>query len=242
MTRLYLIRHGQAGTRDNYDALSALGRQQSRLLGEYFAAQKIIFTAAISGGNARQQQTAAEVSNAYKQASLNFPELKIDEGWKEFDLDDIYKELAPRLSADDPQFQKEFEALRQEVRASRNSPEAEIHRRWTPTDGKVVEAWIRQRYPYSGESWSDFRERIANRRKSIPNGQPRANIAIFTSATPTAIWTGLALNLDEKHIFGLAGVLQNASFTTLRQKAESLRLFSFNETPHLLSPALRTHR
>lgn len=242
MTRLYLIRHGQAGTRDNYDALSDIGRQQSHLLGEYFVAQKIIFSAAISGDNARQQQTAAEVSNAYAEAGLNFPNLTIDEGWKEFDLDHIYKELAPRLSADDPQFQREFEALREEVRNSRNSPEAEIHRRWTPTDGKVVEAWIRQRYPYSGESWQDFRKRIAARRAAIPNGQPRANIAIFTSATPTAIWTGLALNLDESHIFNLAGVLQNASFTTLRQKAESLRLFSFNETPHLISPNLRTHR
>ena len=242
MTRLYLIRHGQAGTRDNYDALSALGRQQSRLLGEYFAAQKIDFTHAICGGNARQQQTAEEVRAAYQQAGLNFPALTIDEGWKEFDLDDIYHELAPRLSADDPDFQKEFEALRQEVRASRGSPAAEIHRRWTPTDGKVVEAWIRQRYPYSGESWQDFRQRIAARRVAIPNGQPRANIAIFTSATPTAIWTGLALNLDETHIFNLAGVLQNASFTTLREKSGQLRLFSFNETPHLLSPELRTHR
>jgi broad specificity phosphatase PhoE len=242
MTRLYLIRHGQAGTRDNYDALSDLGRQQSRLLGEYFVAQGLNFTSAITGPNNRQKQTAEEVSKAYKQANLNFPEITIDEGWKEFDLDHIYRELAPQLSADDPQFQREFEAQRQAVRASRNSPDADIHRRWTPTDGKVVEAWIRQRYPYSGESWSDFRKRIANRRKSIPNGQPRSNVAIFTSATPTAIWTGLALNLDEKHIFGLAGVLQNASFTTLRQKGELLRLFSFNESPHLLSPELRTHR
>jgi broad specificity phosphatase PhoE len=242
MSRLYLIRHGQAGTRDNYDALSDLGRQQSRLLGEYFVNQGLNFTSAFTGPNARQQQTAEEVSNAYKQANLNFPEITIDEGWKEFDLDHIYHELAPRLSADDPQFQKDFEALRDEVRANRGDPQAEIHRRWTPSDGKVVQAWIKQRYPYSGESWNDFRQRIANRRSQIQAGREPANIAIFTSATPTAIWAGLALNLDEAHIFSLAGVLQNSAFSVLRQRNEDLRLFSYNEVPHLPSLKMRSHR
>lgn len=242
MTRIYLVRHGQAGTRDNYDALSDLGRRQSRLLGEYFVAQRIDFTSAISGGNSRQQQTAEEVRAAYSQAGRDFPALTSDEGWKEFDLDHIYRELAPRLCEDDPQFKKDFDSLREEVRANRGNPEADIHRRWTPTDGRVVQAWIHNRYKYSGESWPDFRNRIAARRAAIQDGQPHANIAIFTSATPTAIWAGLALDLDEKHIFALAGVLQNASFSVLRQRAEDLRLFSFNEVPHLPSPDLRSHR
>ena len=40
MSVIYLIRHGQAsfGT-DNYDQLSALGREQSAILGSYFAAR-----------------------------------------------------------------------------------------------------------------------------------------------------------------------------------------------------------
>ena len=45
MSAVYLIRHGQAGLRHNYDALSDLGRTQARLLGEYLAAQKIQFSA-----------------------------------------------------------------------------------------------------------------------------------------------------------------------------------------------------
>jgi broad specificity phosphatase PhoE len=242
VSRIYLVRHGQAGTRDNYDALSELGRQQSHLLGEYFVSQNIIFTSAISGPNTRQQQTAEEVRAAYKSANLNFPELTIDEGWKEFDLDHIYRELAPRLSADDPQFQKDFEAMRDQVRANRGVPDAEIHRRWMPTDGKVVQAWIHNRHPYTGESWKAFRGRIAARRVPIQDGREPANIAIFTSATPTAIWVGLALNLDEPHIFSLAGVLQNSAFSVLRLRGEVLRLFSFNEVPHLPSLKMRSHR
>jgi len=41
---------------------------------------------------------------------------------------------------------------------------------------------------------------------------------------------------------GLAGVLQNASFSILRLQGTDLRLFSFNEAPHLTTPDLRSHR
>jgi len=241
VTRLYLVRHGQAGTRDNYDALSELGRRQSRLLGEYFVSQGIAFNSAISGGNRRQQQTAEEVCATYSDAGLKFPDLTLDEDWKEFDLDHIYRELAPRLCSDDSQFRRDFDTMREQVRASRGVHQAEVHRRWTPCDLKVVEAWIRGSYPYSGESWRAFRKRIAGRRAAIQDGQPQANIVIFTSATPTAIWAGMALDLNEEHIMGLAGVLQNASFSILRLQGPDLRLFSFNEAPHL-APDLRSHR
>ena len=43
MSVLYLIRHGQAGTREHYDTLSELGRAQARLLGEHLAAQGVRF-------------------------------------------------------------------------------------------------------------------------------------------------------------------------------------------------------
>jgi broad specificity phosphatase PhoE len=242
VTRIYLVRHGQAGTREHYDALSGLGRRQSRLLGEYFAAQGITFAAAISGANARQQQTAAEVSAAYSQAGREFPPLTIDAGWNEFDLDHIYRELAPRLCAEDPHFQRDYDAMREQVRANRGIHEAEIHRRWTPCDFKVMEAWVGARFPYSGESWQDFRSRIAGRRAAIQDGNQRANIVVFTSATPTAIWAAMALNLDIDHTMQLAGALQNASFSILRLNGEALRLFSFNEAPHLPTPEHRSHR
>src|SRR2546421_7898786 len=75
MSSVYLVRHGQAGTRDSYDSLSELGRRQSRLLGEYLLSQGIEFTAAYSGALLRQQQTAVEISTAYARATLPFPEI-----------------------------------------------------------------------------------------------------------------------------------------------------------------------
>ena len=57
---LYLVRHGQAGTRENYDSLSPLGRQQARLLGEHLRSQGITFEAIYSGALKRQRATAEE--------------------------------------------------------------------------------------------------------------------------------------------------------------------------------------
>lgn len=92
MTNLCFVRHGQAGTRHEYDSLSEVGRKQARLLGEYFASQEIEFCAAYAGTQARQRETANEVARAVTAAGARFPDLTPDPGWNEFDLDGIYRE------------------------------------------------------------------------------------------------------------------------------------------------------
>jgi broad specificity phosphatase PhoE len=237
---IYFFRHGQAGTRDDYDSLSGIGRRQAVLLGEYLASQPVIFQAAYSGAMLRQRQTAEEVECAYRRARLAFPRIEELPALNEFDLDRVYAEIAPFIAATDDGFRSDYEALQEEVRASQGVPEAEVHRRWSPCDIQVVDAWIHSRYPYGGESWDDFRARVASLRTSLNRAE--GNIAIFTSATPTAIWTGLALEIDDERILPLAGALCNTSITILRLRGEQLRLFSFNNVPHLADAALRTHR
>jgi len=242
LSSLYLVRHGQAGTRDAYDSLSELGRQQSRLLGEYFLSQGIEFTAAYSGTMRRQQQTAAEVTTAYSQAAIPFPKIIVDSQWNEFDLAQVYREIGPLLCAADPGFRSEYEELRQQVKQSSGAHDALVHRRWRPCDTKIVDAWIAGTFPYSGETWNQFRERVTACRLRL-NAVPRqASILVFTSATPTAILSGLALDITDERVRQLAGVLYNASYTILRQRDEHLRLFQFNAVPHLAAAELRTHR
>ncbi|MCM3871253.1 MAG: histidine phosphatase family protein [Pyrinomonadaceae bacterium] len=238
---MYLVRHGQAGTRDSYDSLSELGRRQSRLLGEYFLSQGIEFTAAYSGTMLRQQQTAAEVRTTYTEAALPFPEIEIDNQWNEFDLAQVYREIGPLLCDEDPEFHSQYEDMRREVRQSAGVHEAQVHRRWRPCDTKIVDAWIAGRFPYSGETWSQFYQRVAACRFKL-SGPRDVNILAFTSATPAAILTGLALDINDGRVRELAGVVQNASYTLLRQRGEQLRLFQFNAVPHLTAPGLRTHR
>ena len=79
MSLLYLVRHGQAGTREHYDSLSDRGRAQARRLGEYFASANIEFDAVYSGTLSRQRATAEAV----------LPGIPViaDAGWNEFDLE-----------------------------------------------------------------------------------------------------------------------------------------------------------
>jgi len=67
-------------------------------------------------------------------------------------------------------------------------------------------------------------------------------VAVFTSATPIAVWTGMALGIAENKIMRLAGVMYNSAFSTLRMRQEDVTLFSFNNVPHLAEAALRTFR
>lgn len=242
MSNVYFIRHGQAGTRDSYDSLSELGRRQARLLGEYLVAQGIEFAAAYAGGLLRQQQTAAGVASAYAEAGLAFPELSVDAGWDEFDFHHVYKEIAPLMCEDDEEFRREYEEVAAELSARAGDEGADVHRRWRASDTQVMDAWIGGRYPYAGESWEQFIKRVAACHLKRTGAQPRENIAVFTSAVPTAIWTARALEASNIHIPRLAAVLLNTSYTVLQLRADETLLLTFNALPHLQSPELRTRR
>jgi broad specificity phosphatase PhoE len=241
LSTVFLVRHGQAGTRDAYDSLSELGKKQAQLLGEHFISQGIRFASACAGGLLRQSQTAEEIRAAYTRASLSFPAVEIDRNWNEFDLGEVYGQIGPQLCAEDSEFRREYEEMREQVRVSNGAHAARIHRKWLPCDTKMVDAWISGRYPYRGESWDQFRERVTSCLRRMDHAQ-RDNILVVTSATPIAIWVARSLDLRDQGLMRLAGVLYNASYTVLRLRQAQLRLFTFNAAPHLAGPALRTHR
>jgi broad specificity phosphatase PhoE len=242
LSRVYLVRHGQAGTRQSYDALSDLGRRQARLLGQYFVSEKIHFAAAYSGALVRQEETAAEVRAAYREAGVCFPEIAREPGWNEFDLTRVYRALAPQLCAEDPEFERDYQELDAQARAAAEQPEASVNRRWLPCDVKVVQAWIQGRHAYDGETWPAFRERVVGCRSKMVPAERDANVVVFTSATPIGIWTALAMEIHDERAMRLAGVLHNASCTVMRLHNGELRLHSFNAIPHLSELELRTYR
>jgi broad specificity phosphatase PhoE len=242
LSNVYFIRHGQAGTREAYDSLSGLGRRQARLLGEHLVSQGVEFAAAYAGGLARQQQTAAEVAAAYREAGLAFPGLSIDAGWDEFDFHHVYREIAPLMCEDDEEFRREHEEMLAEASANADDHAADVHRVWRASDTKVMDAWVGGRYPYAGESWEQFIARVAACRLKRTDTQPRENVAVFTSAVPTAIWTARALEASNTHIPRLAAVLLNTAYTVLQLRADETLLLTFNAVPHLDTPELRTRR
>jgi broad specificity phosphatase PhoE len=117
-----------------------------------------------------------------------------------------------------------------------------VNRRWLPCDVQVVQAWVRGRHPYDGESWPAFRERVMGCREKLPAAGRDESIAVFTSATPIGIWAALAMDIHDARALRLAGALHNASCTVLRLHEGELRLHSFNTIPHLTDPELRTYR
>lgn len=242
MSNVYFVRHGQAGTRDSYDSLSDLGKRQARLLGQHLVAQGVEFDAAYAGGLVRQQETAAEVAAVYEEAGLAFPDLTVDAGWNEFDFHHVYREIAPLMCEEDEEFRRDYEEVAAEVSASAGNHAADVHRRWRASDTKVMDAWIGGRYPYAGESWEQFVARVSACHLKRTDGRPRANVAVFTSAMPTAVWTARALEASGEQIARLAAVLLNTSYTVLQLRADEMLLFTFNAVPHLHTPELRTRR
>ncbi|MCX6590887.1 MAG: histidine phosphatase family protein [Acidobacteria bacterium] len=228
MSRVYLVRHGQAGSRQNYDTLSELGILQAQRLGAWFQQEGIVFDHVLSGGLSRQIQTARHAAR----------EPEIEPRLAEFDLDAVYRGLAPKLYADNPEFAREYDALKAAVQ----SPDAPQHRQWTTTDVAVFRAWVEERYSFDGESWPHFKARVRAAMDVTARVDAGGHLAIFTSATPIGLWLAALLDANDENAMKLAGACYNASVTTLRVQQGDVRLISFNAIPHLDQPMLRTFR
>lgn len=234
MSTVYFFRHGQAGSRDDYDRLSELGHEQATLLGAHVAREGWQFDRVLCGGLRRQQETAAAV---VREATLAAPVL--DTRWNEFDLDEVFAGIAPQMAADDPEFRAEFEEIERLIQGG----DGAIHRQWRPADTKVVKAWIEGRYTYNGESWLQFVRRVKEAGGEMAALPADARVAVFTSATPVSIWVAAAFSSEQPpHVMKLAGAAINSNITVLRWLHGEPHLGCFNATPHLGDARLRTFR
>jgi broad specificity phosphatase PhoE len=228
---IYFIRHGQAGSRDNYDLLSEHGQQQARLLGEHFVAHGVELGAVYAGGMRRQRETAEIACDVLTRAGRAAPDVTTDERWNEFSLISVYRAIAKRMMKDDADFARDIAEMQQAIALDPHTTGGAVGR----CDQAVIRAWIDNRYPdYEGEAWCSFRSRIEACAIDISsNNNSEKAIAIFTSATPIAITAGAALGLSDEKLLSFLGVIYNTSVSVMRARNGGLRLFSFNATPHL---------
>ncbi|NOT60154.1 MAG: histidine phosphatase family protein [Acidobacteria bacterium] len=239
MSTIHLIRHGQAGARDAYDQLSALGQQQAVLLGAYFAQQGLCFDQVVTGALQRQQHTAQLVLQQMKHDRT--PQL--DVRWNEFSLSEVYQGTLPLLLRADEKFAADYAMMQATLRVEPHAVRGAVGR----CDRAVIEAWMNARFSeYNGESWTTFRARVQGAlppliEKTIEQTSEQT-IAVFTSATPIALAVSSVLNLSNDKTLGLMAMVQNSSVTTLRVREGEAWLFSFNATPHLPDAGLRTFR
>ncbi|HVF91882.1 MAG TPA: histidine phosphatase family protein [Blastocatellia bacterium] len=229
MSLIYLVRHAQAGTRDNYDVLSDLGREQARLLGDNLVSQGISLGAVYSGSLQRQRLTAEIACSAFSRAGLSHPDVVTDHRWDEFNLRSIYVAISKRLCEESSEFARDFEEMDEALRKDPHTTRGATGR----CDAAVIRAWMDNRYPdYQGESWAGFRDRIKSCLADFESGAESA-VAVFTSATPIAILAAASLELTDEKFLSILGVIYNSSVTVIGSREGEMRLFSFNSTSHL---------
>lgn len=220
MSEIYLIRHAQASfSADNYDELSELGVEQSRLLGAYLAEHDIRFDGALSGAMQRHRQTLDEVLNVLKTGGP----VKTHEGLNEYDFRGML-EIYCDLHAEDelvlarkasPQDQKAFFRLLRRVLAS----------------------WSADELDGAPETWRAFQQRVANARAELQDMSADAGrIIVMTSGGAISMFVGSVLGLSPARVFDLNMQLLNTSITRFYSDQQNIRLATFNTVPHLASP------
>src|SRR5262249_16996408 len=115
MSVLTLVRHAQASFHaDNYDELSELGREQARLLGEFWGRRRLDFDEVYCGPRVRQRHTADIVGAACTQVGRPWPEPLMLAELEECDLGSLLRDLAPTLARQDVVFAELLASYRRE--------------------------------------------------------------------------------------------------------------------------------
>ena len=237
MSVLTLVRHGQASLfADNYDELSALGREQARLLGEFWGRRQIDFDEVYCGPRARQRQTAEIVGSAYSLAGRTWPEPVELAEFDEYDLGSILHTLAPDLSRQDPAFAQLLE------RYHRDEAGPDRERSFRKVFEALTTHWVTATGSVEGESFRAFRDRVERGLRHVM-GKPGSGrrVALFTSGGVIGTSVRFALGAPDRTALEVNWRVRNCSLTEFVFSKGRFTLDSFNALPHLEDPALRTY-
>lgn len=233
-----MIRHGQAASviKGNYDQLSALGREQSRRLGEYWLGQGLTFDHVYVGPRERHRQTHDVVAAVYHEHGLSWPEVVVVPELDEYQAESLLRQGVPLLRERDPQVAELVTRITRGEDGAQRSFELLLRR--------VTRGWVSGEFDLPDvESWPAFRARIRRGVERMTAVQGRGKrIVAFTSAGAVAAAVGLALGLSDSHTLELMWVINNASATEFLFTRERFSLSRFNCLAHLSDPAMITYR
>jgi len=239
VSRLFLVRHGQASFLEpDYDKLSALGKTQARLLGEYWARRGMIFDRVLSGPRIRQKETGAIVCEAYRKAGIEFLEPAAMQEFDEYDGETVLKHCLPRLLASDDATRKRYDKFRDSNNA--HDRRRNFERLFEP----IIRLWVDGEIAApEAESWPEFCARV-NRglSKVLSSGSRGENSLIFCSAGPIGVAMQRALNLAALATLQVVWMSRNGSYSEFVYSGERFTLSAFNSHPHLEEPSLLTYR
>ncbi len=226
MGRLLLVRHGQARADDlaNYDRLSPMGVEQSRLLGRWLATRGPVDRVVV-GPLLRHQQTWAAMCEA---GGVDWPEPEAAPDLDEHDgiamfahnraaVEAAHPDLAARVAAGAPR--DVFQLFR-------------IAMVWW-TEGRA-------RTP-GGEQWADFRRRVAGAVDRLTTAERTGTTTVaITSGGFVSAASGHVLDLPDPKVLMLNLATFNTSITEFGWGPDYNTMLRFNTTPHL-PPDLHSH-
>jgi broad specificity phosphatase PhoE len=224
MTALLLVRHGQAsfGARD-YDALSDVGHEQSRLLGAALAARGVVPDMVVRGGLRRHEETAEGILEGLGDAGTGVDApIVVDAGWDEFDFQHVVQVHKPlyrsrtimladlaRTRQPRAKFQKIFE---------------EATDRWT---GGGNDSDYHESFP-------EFSERVDGAlRRTAEQVPARGTVLVVSSGGPIGLATSHLLAGDASLWANLNKVAVNTGVTKVVVGRSGLTLSSYNEHTHV---------
>lgn len=212
MPTVYLIRHGQAsfGTA-NYDVLSEVGEQQSKVLGEELARRDVRVDQVWSGTLSRQRATAA--------ACLPDVECREDPRWNEYDLDALLERYLPELDIDPATAAaspREFQKLLERAMLA-----------WSAGDESVGLAG----------TWRAFCYTPCQALGEVFDGLGRGGSAlVFTSGGVISAICASLLGLAPEGFLAVNRTMVNASLTKVVRGPRGTSLVSLNEHAHFEGP------
>src|SRR5262249_15663930 len=225
MSVLVLVRHGQASfLESDYDKLSPLGEQQSRILGSFWAEHHIGFDEVLTGPRIRQIRTAEMAAEAYASSGQELPPPRIIDELDEYDSRGVVAVLMPRLIEAD----RRVAVLAERYEQSKRTPEE--YRAFQQMFELVMTAWVRGDMAAAGlGSWREFKERVlealAGIRQQNSGGR---RIVAFTSGGPISVAVQHALALSDEKTLEINWALRNASVTEFLFTKDRFTLDVFN--------------
>jgi len=217
MSKIYLIRHGQASLgKANYDQLSELGEKQALKVGDYLRRMEIMPDAIIAGDMQRHQQTADYIIRGM--GGANHASRSINTDWNEFDFQSLIKQYLaeqPR-SAPKPSTPSEFFAVLRQA----------------------LLAWSESRIEGSlPESWQQFEERT---NKALNSLLEKSALRASDSSI-LVVSSGGVISMIIKHLLQLSAPAmvdlnlqsRNTGITELFAKHKKAYLSCLNHVSHL---------
>ncbi|EAQ98353.1 histidine phosphatase family protein [Congregibacter litoralis] len=220
MASIYLIRHGQASFgAENYDELSALGRLQAKLTGEYLARTGVVFDAAYSGSLERQKDTAALALEGQAAPIPVIEDARLDEVRN----DEHLEYLLPKVLETRPDIKAIVDQGLDSSKRFQKVIEA-VFNYWVSPD--CDEPAI--------QSWKDYSEGVHSMLEDIVRNQGGGKtVGVFTSGGTIATLTAAVLKLPGSATYQFYEPVFNCSVTQLFYSADRISLSYFNDCSFL---------